>query len=207
MFAKNIDILNRTFDIFFSIVLLIFFLPLVFIVVGVLFFTCEGSVFYKQSRIGEQGKKFKLYKFKTMYNNADELLKQYLNNNKKARKEWLNKQKLLNDPRITQLGWYLREYSIDEIPQLLNVIFGQMSLVGPRPIIEEEVLRYGSFYKQYITVKPGITGLWQISGRNNTTYKERVSMDMLYLKKKSILFDLYILIKTVPAVISKRGAY
>ena len=142
-----------------------------------------------------------------MKHNRKYLLKNYLKLNKNAEDEWNQTRKLKNDPRITKIGYFLREFSLDEIPQIINILKGNMSFVGPRPIVQKEIDKYGSVFNDYIKCKPGLTGLWQVSGRNNTTYKERVDMDLYYMKNKSLWLDLKILIKTIPAVLLRIGAY
>jgi lipopolysaccharide/colanic/teichoic acid biosynthesis glycosyltransferase len=139
--------------------------------------------------------------------NSAQLLRELLETDPVALAEWTRDQKLRRDPRITKLGSFLRATSIDELPQLFNVLRGEMSIVGPRPIVEDEVTRYRRFFSDYAAVKPGITGLWQVSGRNNTTYRRRVALDVAYAKHKSVSFDLLILAKTVPAVLFARGSF
>ena len=166
-----------------------------------------GPVIYAQWRIGQNGQRFRVYKFRTMVRDADTLLQQHLARHPRLQKEWEEDQKLRHDPRITRMGKLLRKTSLDELPQLWNVLMGSMSLVGPRPIVEEEVSRYGRVYKEYTLVKPGITGLWQVSGRNNTTYTQRVEMDHYYVNNWSVWMDLWILARTVPVVAGGAGAY
>jgi Undecaprenyl-phosphate galactose phosphotransferase WbaP len=166
-----------------------------------------GPVFYKQTRIGYDGKPFAVWKFRTMVRNADQILERYLQEHPELRAEWDADHKIKNDPRITHLGKILRKTSLDELPQLWNVIIGEMSMVGPRPIVESEIGKYGKSFELYKQAKPGITGLWQVSGRNNTTYEERVYYDGYYVQNWSIWLDIYILIKTVWVVISRDGAY
>ena len=139
--------------------------------------------------------------------NSEEILRDYLNRNPNEKITWEKKQKLYYDPRVTDFGKRLRAFSIDELPQILNVLKGEMSLVGPRPIVNEEKIKYKDSIKLYKSVKPGITGLWQVSGRNNLSYEQRVELDVYYIKNVSFLLDLYILFKTIPAVILKKGAY
>ena len=142
-----------------------------------------------------------------MVNNADKVLEKYLAENPTARREWEETFKLTNDPRVTKLGNFLRRTSLDELPQLWNVILGDMSLVGPRPIVEEEVSKYGKNIREYYMVPPGITGMWQVSGRSDTTYPERVAMDTWYVRNWSVWIDIMYLFKTVKAVVTGRGAY
>jgi lipopolysaccharide/colanic/teichoic acid biosynthesis glycosyltransferase len=164
-------------------------------------------VFYGQERLGLGGRRFKAWKFRTMHSNADALLERYLQENAAARQEWQATHKLKHDPRVTGIGYWLRKTSLDELPQIWNVLVGEMSLVGPRPIVEAEVPKYGDHYKDYASVVPGITGLWQISGRNNTTYPQRVAYDAYYVRNWSPWLDAYILACTIRVVLLGEGAY
>lgn len=166
-----------------------------------------ADVFFSQLRIGIGGREFSAWKFRTMVPDADLKLKEYLESSPSARAEWQASHKLKNDPRVTWLGRILRHYSIDELPQLWNVLKGEMSLVGPRPIVAEEIHHYGDRFDPYTWVRPGITGLWQISGRSDTTYDERVSLDEYYVRNWSIWLDLYILARTGASVLQRKGAY
>ncbi len=166
-----------------------------------------GPLFIGHKRIGLGGKYFKCWKFRTMVANASEALTQMLADNPEAAKQWARDHKLRHDPRVTRLGRFLRRTSLDELPQFWNVLCGQMSIVGPRPIIEEEVERYGRNFTLYTHVRPGITGLWQVSGRNNLPYADRVRLDIHYVRNWSIWLDLYILSRTILEVITGRGAY
>jgi Undecaprenyl-phosphate galactose phosphotransferase WbaP len=167
----------------------------------------RGPIFYGQRRIGRHGQTFQAWKFRTMVVNADQVLQQYLDADPVLREEWERDHKLKRDPRVTWIGWWLRVSSLDELPQLWNVLCGQMSLVGPRPIVDAEVEKYADSYRRYLKVVPGITGLWQISGRNNTTYQERVDLDSYYVRNWSPWLDLYILVRTVSVVLLRKGAY
>lgn len=167
----------------------------------------RGPALFKHKRIGRNGKFFNVYKFRTMAVNADELLEKHLTENPEARKEWEATQKLKDDPRITKVGRFLRKTSLDELPQLLNVITGDMSLVGPRPIVQSEISRYGADYEMYIRVRPGITGLWQVSGRNDLSYEERVRLDHHYVCNWSVWLDVLIIARTIPEVLRCAGAY
>ena len=167
----------------------------------------RGRVIFAHKRVGAAGKKFFCYKFQTMIPDAEEKLKKYLAENPAAKKEWDETFKLTNDPRVTKLGNFLRRTSLDELPQLWNVIRGEMSLVGPRPIVQAEVVRYGKNIREYYMVLPGITGMWQVSGRSDTTYSERVAMDTWYVRNWSVWIDLIYLFKTVKAVFYGKGAY
>ena len=159
------------------------------------------------SGIGRNGRRFKAWKFRTMFQDSHLVLEQYLDANPEAREEWERDHKLRFDPRITRIGRFLRKTSLDELPQLWNVIIGDMSLVGPRPIVTEEIAKYGPYYGLYTMVKPGITGLWQVSGRNNTTYDERVQLDAYYVRNWSPWIDVFLLLKTIRIVLFAKGAY
>ena len=211
---KNIDIkekcykvLKRMADIGGAIIGSIFVFPLM-IGIGIANFLVndKGPIFYTQNRIGKNGKEFKMYKFRSMVVGADEILEEYLENNAEAREEYRINKKLKDDPRITRVGNFIRKTSLDEFPQFINVLKGEMSLVGPRPYLPKETEDMGK-YLDYITpVKPGITGFWQISGRNELTFQERLELDKEYFKRKSITMDLKILFKTVLKVFNKEGA-
>jgi lipopolysaccharide/colanic/teichoic acid biosynthesis glycosyltransferase len=176
-----------------------------------------GPVFYTQERISQDRRKKKrmdgsmrrifIYKFRSMHLNADQALAEYLDSNPQARLEWDQTQKLRADPRITRVGKWLRKLSIDEVPQLYNVLRGEMSLVGPRPIMTDQVRPYGQSFETYTGVRPGLTGLWQVSGRNATTFKERTRFDLYYVHNWSIWLDLYIISRTVWVILSRDGAY
>ena len=167
----------------------------------------HGHVIFAHKRVGKNGILFPCYKFQSMVPNAQEKLKAYLAQNPSARKEWEETFKLTNDPRITKLGAFLRKTSLDELPQLWNVIKGDMSLVGPRPIVQEEIDKYDKNFREYSMVLPGITGMWQASGRSDTTYEERVAMDTWYVRNWSIWIDIMYLFKTIKAVFVGKGAY
>ncbi len=169
--------------------------------------TSPGPAFYAQIRIGRHGKKFNAWKFRTMAPNAAQALQQTFQENPALQSEWEASHKLKYDPRVTRFGNFLRKFSLDELPQLWNVLAGEMSLVGPRPIVEEEIQLYGDNIGLYKTILPGITGLWQVSGRNNLPYAERVRLDEVYIRNWSVWLDLYISIKTIWVVISGNGAY
>ncbi|UCC26330.1 MAG: undecaprenyl-phosphate galactose phosphotransferase WbaP [Gemmatimonadales bacterium] len=169
--------------------------------------TSPGPIFYGQQRIGRDRKPFPAWKFRTMHPNASELLEKYLASDPELRAEWEKDHKLKNDPRVTLVGQFLRKTSLDELPQLWNILSGEMSLVGPRPIVEDEVSKYGPEFGRYLSVPPGLTGLWQVSGRNWTTYEERIELDAFYVENWSLMFDFYILARTVKAVVTGHGAY
>lgn len=179
---------------------------LIFIAIWI-YIDSPGPVIFKHTRIGKNGKKFFCYKFRSMCIDAKEKLAELLENDPVAKAEWKRDFKLKNDPRITKSGAFLRRTSLDELPQIFNVLKGEMSLVGPRPVIEEELERYGEYVNDYLMVKPGITGMWQINGRNDTSYAERVCMDSWYVRNWSIWIDNLILWRTLKSVIRCKGAY
>lgn len=166
-----------------------------------------GAVIFKHRRVGKDGKEFSCYKFRSMCVDAQEKLETLLQNDPQAKAEWEQDFKLKNDPRITKSGEFLRKTSLDELPQIFNVLKGEMSLVGPRPIIQEEVARYGDYKDDYFMVRPGITGMWQTSGRSDINYDERVQMDTWYVRNWNIWFDIVLLWRTFSVVINKKGAY
>jgi lipopolysaccharide/colanic/teichoic acid biosynthesis glycosyltransferase len=166
-----------------------------------------GPVIYRHWRIGRDGRSFQCLKFRSMVPNADDVLRELLAQDAGLKREWARHHKLRSDPRVTALGRFLRRTSLDELPQLWNVIRGEMSLVGPRPVVRQELLRYGRNIRAYLSARPGVTGLWQVHGRNDTDYRRRVVLDTYYVKRRSLLLDLYILLKTVRVVLGGRGAY
>lgn len=199
-------LLKRIFDIVVTFVLLTVLSPF-FLIVSYFIRKDGGSAFYGHTRIGKKGEPFECYKFRSMISNSDEVLKELLDKNPKTKKEWKETYKLKDDPRITPIGDLLRKTSLDELPQLFNVLKGEMSLVGPRPIIYEELEKYGESKQYYLQVTPGITGLWQISGRSDTSYETRVNLDIWYIKNWSIWYDLVILLKTIVVILGRKGAY
>ena len=208
---KIVKILNlavkRIIDILGSIVGIILLIPLTAIVAVLNFINKDnGPLFYSHTRIGKDGKLFKMYKFRTMVVDADKKLAKMLEEDEEKRKEWEKNRKLKNDPRITFVGDFLRKTSLDEFPQFLNVLKGEMSLVGPRAVVEDEIEMFGMYKKDVLSVKPGITGYWAANGRSDTTYEERVHMEYKYVEKFSVLMDIEILFKTVVSVIKKEGA-
>lgn len=166
----------------------------------------DGPIFYDQLRIGKDGKHFKLYKYRSMVIGADKILEEYLAENEEARIEFEQNQKLKNDPRITKLGNFLRKTSLDEFPQFINILKGDMSLVGPRPIVDREVELFGDKMKRVHSVRPGLTGYWAANGRSDTTYEQRVEMEAYYVENFSLLLDIKIILKTIKSVIKKEGA-
>lgn len=197
----------RAMDVMISCVAIIVLLPLFLLVGTVIYATDPGPVIFAHRRIGRGGKHFLCLKFRSMAVDSDRRLVELLANDASARAEWSRDHKLRNDPRITAIGHFLRKTSIDELMQLFNVLAGQMSIVGPRPIVDAEVMRYGRFFNDYASVKPGITGLWQVSGRNNTTYRRRVALDVSYARSKSLLLDIKIIAMTIPVVALQRGSF
>jgi Undecaprenyl-phosphate galactose phosphotransferase WbaP len=183
-------------------------LTVLFIVLAVLIrVDSPGSIFYTQKRIGKDGREFTIWKFRTMVVNAEQDLKEYLLKHPSLHTEWQDNQKIKNDPRVTAVGKILRRFSLDELPQFINIFHGEMSLVGPRPIVQEEIPNYGDNYHLYTKVKPGLTGLWQVSGRNDLTYNERVNLDEYYVRNWSVWMDIYIIATTINAVLTGKGAY
>jgi Undecaprenyl-phosphate galactose phosphotransferase WbaP len=198
--------LKRFLDLTICLVAMILILPLCLLIAACIRLDSKGPALYRQKRVGKDGATISIYKFRTMVHDADRMLHRCLADPELAR-QWRQHRKLKDDPRITRVGAFLRKTSLDELPQMLNVLLGEMSLVGPRPIVREEIVRYGRAYGLYCRVRPGITGLWQVSGRNDTSYAERVSLDSHYVRNGSLWMDLKILAKTVPTVIFGFGAY
>ena len=182
-------------------------LPLIALISLLIAFDSPGPILYRQTRIGKDGKLFKAWKFRSMVIDADMALSQYLETHLELQASWKKDHKLKQDPRITRVGKLLRQTSLDELPQLWNVLCGEMSMVGPRPIVADEVWRYGDKFDLYLQVLPGLTGLWQVSGRNNVTYDERVNFDAYYVRNWSVWLDIYILIRTIKVVLAGDGAY
>lgn len=200
-------IVKTLFDYIVTLVGTVFVLPLLVFIAIWIYYDSPGPIIFKHIRIGKSGKPFPCYKFRSMCVDAKERLAKLLETDLEAREEWNREFKLKNDPRITRSGAFLRKTSLDELPQIFNVLRGEMSLVGPRPIIREELSRYGEFVNDYLMVKPGITGMWQVSGRNDTTYEERVQMDSWYVRNWSVWIDIMLLWRTIKAVIIGKGAY
>jgi Undecaprenyl-phosphate galactose phosphotransferase WbaP len=198
---------KRLTDLTIGVTLLALLAPAVVAIAGLVRLTSPGPGFYGQMRLGRGGKPFRMWKFRTMYTAAERLLTDTLANSPEARAEWERTHKLRNDPRLTPVGRLLRRLSLDELPQIWNVIRGDMSLVGPRPIVAAEVAAYGPTFSLYGRVAPGLTGLWQTSGRNALSFQERIELDAFYVRNWSVWLDLHILMRTVPAVLSAEGAY
>ena len=197
---------GRAIDIVVALVALLVALPVLILLALVIWLQDGGSPIFVHRRIGRHGVVFPCLKLRSMVIDSDRVLTRLLATDPVAAAEWARDQKLRVDPRITPLGAFLRKSSLDELPQLFNVLVGQMSLVGPRPIVASEIKRYGRYFEYYCLVRPGITGLWQVSGRNNTSYRRRVAIDTVYCRSKSLVTDLFILGRTVPAVLSQRGS-
>ena len=200
-------IIKRCMDCTIGLVLFLTLIPLFLLICAAIRLTSRGPIFFGHLRYGRDGKAFRALKFRTMVTDADRILEKYLRQHPDQLLEWQLYHKLKNDPRITTVGRWLRRYSLDELPQLINILLGHMSLVGPRPIVESEIKRYATTYDLYTRVPPGLTGLWQVSGRNNTTYEERVAFDNYYVRNWSVWMDMYILARTFRAVLRADGAY
>jgi Undecaprenyl-phosphate galactose phosphotransferase WbaP len=207
LFHRTAGMIKRAIDLILTVPGLIALSPVFLLIAAAIRLTSRGPVFYGHTRHGLDGKTFKALKFRTMFQNGESLLVKHFQGRPEELAAWNRDQKLKCDPRITSVGRWLRRYSLDELPQLCNVVLGQMSLVGPRPIVSSEVLKYGRGYDLYSRVRPGITGLWQVSGRNNTTYPERVAFDEYYVRNWSIWLDTYVLVRTIRAVLFAEGAY
>jgi exopolysaccharide production protein ExoY len=199
--------LIRASDVLIATLALIFLGPLM-LLIGLLIAAFDpGPVLFSQKRIGKDGVYFRCYKFRSMATDASDRLADLISRDPLARAEWERDHKLRDDPRIVGIGSFLRKSSLDELPQLLNVLRGEMSLVGPRPIVAGEVVRYGRYFAHYCSVRPGITGLWQIGGRNDVTYRRRVALDVTYSRSVSFSLYLRILLRTIPSVLARRGSY
>jgi lipopolysaccharide/colanic/teichoic acid biosynthesis glycosyltransferase len=194
-----------------DVALILLFSPVVLLVIGIVavlvVISSPGPVFYSHRRIRRHGAFFSMWKFRTMCVNSAEVLEEYLAAHPVARKEWNKTHKLRHDPRITKIGSFLRRYSLDELPQFWNVLAGHMSLVGPRPIVAAEVEKYADCFECYCRVKPGLTGLWQVSGRSELDYDQRVALDCEYVNRWSLRRDMKILLKTAVVVLKQDGAY
>jgi Undecaprenyl-phosphate galactose phosphotransferase WbaP len=198
---------KRIFDVLVASVLGLIALPLGLLIAGAIVVESGAPALYAHTRLGRRGRRFRVWKFRSMVNNADEVLQAHLDQHPGYALEWGLFHKLREDPRVTRVGRLLRKTSLDELPQLWNVLRGQMSLVGPRPIVEQEIAKYGPAFALYSQVLPGLTGLWQVSGRNDTTYRERVELDCHYIRAWTALVDLRVLLKTIRVVFRGHGAY
>ena len=208
--SQNIyEKIKLIFDLIFSLIFIILSSPLLLIISILIKLSSRGPIFFFHERIGKNNNIFKCIKFRTMHAEADDMFQHLLVNNKKYKKEFEETHKLRNDPRITNIGRFLRKTSLDEIPQFLNVLKMEMSIVGPRPIVEDEIVKYGKSISKVQSIKPGITGLWQVSGRNNLSYKRRVTLDCLYVENMSFILDFRIILRTFGVILfpKDRGAY
>ena len=201
------DAATRMLDVFVALCALIFLAPLMLVVALVVKLQDGGSIVFPHERIGRNGRTFKCLKFRSMVPDSQRRLDELLANDPHARAQWQRDHKLKVDPRITPIGGFLRRSSLDELPQLFNVLRGDMSIVGPRPIVTAEIPKYGRHFRHYCAVRPGITGLWQVSGRNDVSYRRRVAMDTIYARRKSLAWDIKLLVITVPAVLLGAGSY
>ncbi len=196
-------------DLFFAVLFIILCLPLLIFISILVKFSSRGSIFYLHKRIGQNKKHFYCIKFRTMHPEAEYMLENLLEKDEEINKEYEKNHKIKNDPRITQIGKFLRKSSLDELPQLINVLKMEMSIIGPRPIVDDEISKYGETISKVLTLKPGITGLWQVSGRNNLSYKRRVFLDKHYVENYDLVMDLRIIIRTFGVLFfpMDRGAY
>lgn len=203
------DFAKRLFDILFSLSVLILFSPVYLLLCLLIAISSPGPIFYVQKRIGKNYKPFGCIKFRTMVTNAEEILQEMMEKSPDLRQEFQDNFKLKNDPRITWIGRFLRVTSLDEFPQFWNVLKGDMSVVGPRPLVAEELFMYGRYMDKVLTIQPGITGLWQVSGRNDIPYERRIKIDVYYVSFRNFWMDLWIVVKTIGVVIfpNNNGAY
>ena len=206
---KSSDLTKRLFDIVFSLSVLIFCAPVYLILAGLIAFTSSGSIFYIQERVGKNYRHFGCIKFRTMIPDADRVLLEMIAQSDELRQEFSENFKLKADPRITKIGRFLRTTNLDEFPQFINVLKGEMSVVGPRPLVPEELERYGKNIDRVLTIRPGITGLWQVSGRNDLPYDERIQIDVNYVNHRNFWLDLLIVLKTIRLTVMTKnnGAY
>ena len=206
---RSYKIIKVFFDFIFALSCLIAGSPFFLIIALLIKLSSRGPIFFSHERIGRNNRPFQCIKFRTMHPEADDLLENLIANNKNLKKEYEETHKLKNDPRITDIGKFLRKTSLDEMPQFLNVLRMEMSIVGPRPIVKEELEKYGNSISKVLSIKPGITGLWQVSGRNNLSYKRRVFLDCLYVDNINLLLDIRIIIRTFGVILfpKDRGAY
>ncbi|MDP9054612.1 MAG: undecaprenyl-phosphate galactose phosphotransferase WbaP [Acidobacteriota bacterium] len=207
VFVPSRQILKRAIDLLLTALITVAASPVMLAVAIAVKFDSPGPILFGHRRIGRGGREFRAWKFRSMVGNAEAILRDYLDQNPDAREEWNKSQKLRKDPRVTRLGEFLRRTSLDELPQLWNVLCGEMSLVGPRPIVQDEIARYGIDFEKYKWVQGGLTGLWQVSGRSDTTYAERVDYDCFYVHNWSVWLDLCILFRTIGTVLSRAGAF
>jgi len=207
VFPPTGGIAKRAFDVSAACLGLLFLSPIFLMVMLLVKLTDKGPAFYGHRRIGHNGQEFRCLKFRTMVTNGDKVLQEHLRNNPKAMEEWRETRKLQDDPRVTAVGAVLRKLSLDELPQLFNIIRGEMSVVGPRPVVRDELEKYENAAVYYLQARPGLTGLWQISGRNDVSYATRVAFDTHYVENWSLVRDVVIIARTIPAVCAQRGSY
>jgi exopolysaccharide production protein ExoY len=198
---------KRGLDIVIASAGLLLLMPLMLMIAFLVKISSPGPAIYGHQRVGLGGKPFKCLKFRTMVSNGDDVLKRHMMRSEEARREWEATRKLKYDPRVTAVGAVLRSTSVDELPQLINVLRGEMSIVGPRPVVQDELRHYGVYSSHYCSARPGLTGLWQVSGRSDVTYEARVNFDRLYCENWSLTKDLVLIARTVPAVLSRKGTY
>lgn len=201
--AKTYDFIKRGIDLVLASIGFILCLPIFIILAIIIKIDSKGPVFFKHTRIGKHAKELKIYKFRTMIDNAEEAMKYFTEEQKKEFKENF---KLENDPRVTRVGKILRKTSLDELPQIINILKGEMSIIGPRPIVESELEKYGKNQEKFLSVAPGLTGYWAANGRSDVSYEERMALELYYVDNRSLLLDLKIFVKTIGSVLRGRGA-
>lgn len=190
-----------------ALIVLVLLSPLLFFLACCIGWQDGAPFHFAHYRVGKHGRLFRCFKFRTMVRNSQERLAEVLRTDEAARAEWERDQKLRNDPRVTRIGLFMRKTSLDELPQLFNILRGEMNFVGPRPVTIQELPRYGPKKRHYLSVKPGLTGLWQVSGRNNTTYEQRVLFDATYVERRNPLYDIWIVLRTIKVIITRHGAH
>ena len=200
-------VIKRIMDLLVAMIAMVVLAPLMLVIIALVRFTSPGPIFFSHRRISKNGAFFSMWKFRTMCVDSAEVLDHYLAMHPEARAEWNLTHKLKQDPRVTSVGLFLRRYSLDELPQIWNVFTGRMSIVGPRPIVAAEVEKYGEFFEHYCRVKPGVTGLWQVSGRSKVSYPNRVRLDCEYVEQWTLFRDFKILLATAKSVVNQEGAY
>lgn len=194
---------KRIVDIILGCIGLVLLSPVFLILAICIKIDSKGPVIFAHKRIGKNGKEFNMYKFRSMYENAEKMIENF---NEEQKREWQENFKLENDPRITKVGKFLRKTSLDELPQIVNIIKGDLSIIGPRPVIDEELEKYGKNKDKFLSITPGLTGYWQANGRSNTTYEERMQMELYYIDNQSLWLDIKIFFKTIVSVLKKEGA-
>ena len=201
--VKTYDFIKRAIDIIISGVGFIILLPIFILLAIIIKIDSKGPIFFKHKRIGKHGKKLEIYKFRTMIENAEEAMKY---STEEQKKEFEENFKLENDPRVTRVGKILRKTSLDELPQIINILKGEMSIIGPRPIVKNELEKYGKNKEKFLSVAPGLTGYWAANGRSDVSYEERMALELYYVDNRSLLLDLKIFLKTIGSVLRGRGA-